>query len=437
MQSHAVSWKLTNNVGPSVGLYMNLTDRKARNIKPDGKSMADGAVPGLRLHPGKAKGRGKWEMRFVSPETNKRRDMGFGVYPEVSIAEARKAALAARELIRTGVDPIDARKVSAADRQRDANALTFEKAARQYHADHKAGWKNPKHAAQWITTLETYVFSHIGSRKVESLKAKDFADALRVIWLEKPETASRVKQRCSTVMDWCAAQELIGGNPVGVVGKLLPKQPKKSDRVKHQPAMPWREVPIFVEDVLRPGRTSLSKTMLEFLILTAARSGEVRDMTWSEADLDGAVWTVPAERMKSGKEHRVPLSFRAVEILQRQKDAASHPTLVFPSPTGVTTTDMILTKFLRDKKAQSSEPGRTATAHGFRSSFRDWASENDYSRDWAERALAHTISNQSEAAYHRTDLLEQRRPMMEAWSQFVCGLESEKTNVVSITSNRK
>jgi integrase len=436
MQSHAVSLRLINYVGLKVGLRMNLTDRKARNIKPDGKPIADGTVSGLRLHPGKVKGLGKWEMRFVSPETNKRRDMGFGVYPEVSIVDARKAALAARELIRDGVDPIKAREENAQARHRDVNALTFEKAARQYHADHKAGWKNPKHAAQWITTLETYVFPHIGNRKVESLKAKDFADALRGIWLDKPETASRVKQRCSTVMDWCAAQELIGGNPVGVVTKLLPKQKSASDRVVHQPSMPWQQVPQFVEDVLRPGRTSLSKTMLEFLILTAARSGEVRDMTWSEVDLDGAVWTVPADRMKVNKVHRVPLSVRAVEILQGQKDAADHATLVFPSPTGVKTTDMILTKFLRDKKAQSSEPGRTATAHGFRSSFRDWASENGYPHDYAERALAHTIRNQTEAAYHRTDLLEQRRPMMEAWAQFVCGIEAGDGKIVSISKNK-
>ena len=160
-------------MGLYVGLTMKLTDRKAHNIKPDikpdSKPIADGTVPGLRLHPGKVKGHGKWLMRFVSPETNKRRDMGLGVHPEVSIAEARKTALTARELIREGIDPIEVRKVTTAKRQRTANAVTFEKAARQYHADHRAGWKNPKHAAQWITTLETYVFPHIGNQKVESL----------------------------------------------------------------------------------------------------------------------------------------------------------------------------------------------------------------------------------------------------------------------------
>ena len=394
--------------------------------------MADGTVSGLRLHPGKEKGHGKWLLRFVSPEANKRRDMGLGVYPEVSITEARKAAASARDLIRDGVDPIDARKTNAQARQRDAQALTFEKAAREVHEDLKPGWQNSKHAAQWITTLETYVFPHIGNRKVENLKARDFAEALRPIWLKKPETASRVKQRCSAVMDWCAAQELVGANPVGVVTRLLPKQASSRERVVHQPAMPWLMIPDFIENVLGAGKPSLSKTMLEFLILTAARSGEVRAMTWDEVDLDAAVWTVPAARMKAKNAHRVPLSDRAVEILKAQKDAAAHSTLVFPSPSGRVPSDMILPKFLRDKEVESSEPGRTATAHGMRSSFRDWASERGYQRDLCERALAHTISNQSEAAYHRTDLLDQRRDMMEAWANHVCGLGVNDNKVVPI-----
>ena len=414
----------------------SLSDLKARNIKPDGRPIADGTVSGLRLHPGKKKGHGKWLLRFVSPETNKRREMGFGTYPEVSITDVRRAAAAARVLIRDGIDPIEARKANTQARHRDAQALTFEKAARQVHEDLKPGWQNPRHAANWITSLEMYVFPRIGSRKVESLKARDFADALRFIWIDKAETASRVKQRCSAVMDWCAAQELIGANPVGVVAKLLPKQPGLRERVKHLPAMPWRDVPEFAKSLLRTGKPTLSKTMLEFLILTAARSGEVRAMTWDEVNLDDGVWTVPAERMKTNVKHRVPLSARAVEILEMQKVAAAHAILVFPSPRGKVPSDMILTKFLRDHNVESSELGRTATAHGFRSSYRDWASENDYPRDYAERALAHTISNQAEAAYHRTDLLDQRRDMMKAWENHVCGLEEESDKVVSISSKK-
>jgi integrase len=175
--------------------------------------------------------------------------------------------------------------------------------------------------------------------------------------------------------------------------------------------------------------------MLEFLILTAARSGEVRAMTWDEVDLNAAVWMVPAERMKANTAHRVPLSGRSLEILQSQLDKADHPSLVFPSVRGKVPSDMILTKFLRDHNVASNEPGRTATAHGFRSSFRDWASENGYARDLAERALAHTISNEAEAAYHRTDLLDQRRDMMEAWANHVCGVAGHGDKVVSINGS--
>ena len=410
----------------------NLSDLKAKNIKPGDRNIPDGTVTGLRLEPGKTKGNGKWMLRFVSPETGKRRDMGLGTYPDVSITNTRKAASAAREIIHHGQDPIEARKADKAARQENADAVTFEQAARQVHGDLKDGWKNPKHAAQWLTTMETYVFPQLGKRKVKDLKAQDFAAMLRPIWLDKQETASRVKQRCHAVMDACVAQELIGANPVGVVSKLLPKQAGKRERVVHQPSMPWKDVPTLISDVLHSGKPSLSKVMLEFLILTVARSGEVRAMTWNEVNLEEAVWTVPAERMKAKTAHRVPLPTRAVEILKAQQEKSDHADLVFPTVRDKVPSDMILTKFLRDHKVQSSESGRTATAHGFRSSFRNWASENGYPRDYAERALAHTISNQAEAAYHTTDLLDQRRSMMEAWAQHVGGTEGHGNKVVQL-----
>lgn len=413
----------------------NLTDLKAKNIKSGDRNIPDGTVVGLRLEASKAKGQGKWILRYVSPETTRRRDMGLGTYPTVSITEARKAASKARELIRDGKDPIEARRDDKIKNKVNTQAPTFEQAARMVHEDMKPAWKNPKHATQWIATLEIYVFPKIGPRKVRDLKAKDFADALTIIWIEKPETALRVKQRCSVVMDWCVAQEMCDGNPVGVVSKLLPKQPAARERVVHQPSMAWSEVPEFVESELRNGKSLLSKLMLEFLILTAARSGEIRAMTWDEVDLVKAVWTVPAIRMKAKVEHRVPLSVRAVEILTEQQAKADHPTLVFPTVRGKVPSDMILTKFLRDHKIMSSEAGRTATAHGFRSSFRNWASENGYPRDCAERALAHTILNQVEAAYHTTDLLDQRREMMETWSQYVCGTK-ERGNKKVVHLNR-
>ena len=398
-----------------------ITDLRAKKVAPGTKPVADGTIPGLRLEPGNSKGEGKWILRFVSPVTSKRRDMGLGTYPEVGIADVRIRGVAARQLIASGKDPIEERDADKAARKVDAEVMTFKQAALQVHEEQKPGWKNPKHADQWINTLRDYAFPKIGKRKVDDLIPDDFADVLRPIWLTKPETASRVKQRCHTVMKWCWAKQLVKGNPVDVVDHLLSQQPGKRERTQHQPSMPWRDIPAFVQGVLHASASNVTRALLEFVMLTAARSGEARAMTWDEVDLEAKVWTVPSSRMKAKVVHRVPLSARGVEILKAQRALHPDADLVFPAPRGGVLSDMVLTGFLRDQKAQSSDKGRVATAHGFRSSFRDWASENGYPRDLAERALAHTIQNQAEAAYHRTDLLEQRRPMMEAWAQHVGG----------------
>jgi len=395
-----------------------LVETKAKNIKPTDKPFADGTVTGLRLLPSSSRGHGKWQLRYVSPESTKRRDMGLGTYPEVSIVRARLLATEARNMIALGTDPIDVRASIKIDARKQNKDYSFEDAAKQVHNDLRDGWKNKKHIDQWINTLTTYVFPKIGHLPVADLKAVDFANTLRPIWIEKAETASRVKQRCHAVMKWCFANELVSGNPVDLVDKLLPKQPSPSSRVQHQPSMPWRDIPQFIKAEVSTG-SNVTRSLLEFIILTAVRSGEAREMTWSEIDLDTKIWTIPASRMKTPTLHRIPLSKRALEILERQRGGNKN-NLVFPSPTSKRVlSDMALTKFLRDKKTKSDAPGRHATAHGFRSSFRDWASENGYSRDLAERALAHTIKNQSEAAYHRTDLIDQRRPMMEAWSSYI------------------
>ncbi len=410
-----------------------LTDMRARNIKPGDKPEAHGSITGLRLEPGSAKGRGKWILRFVSPTTNKRRDMGLGVYPNVGIAKAHTKAMAARELIANGIDPIEDRGKNKAAILASVEAMTFERAALQVHDEQKPGWKNAKHVDQWINTLRDYVFPMIGKRKVNELSPTDFAEVLRPIWLTKPETSSRVKQRCQTVMKWCWAHGFVQGNPVDVVEHLLPQQPGKRERTHHQPAMPWRDIPAFVAKVLHVGESNVSRNLLEFVVLTAARSGEARAMLWEEVDLDAHIWTIPASRMKAKVMHRVPLSGRVVSILEAQRKLHPDTDIVFPAPRGGVLSDMVLTKFLRDHKAKSSDPSRVATAHGFRSSFRDWASENGYPRDLAERALAHTIANQAEAAYHRTDLLEQRRAMMEAWAAHVCGAGA-LSNVIPIVA---
>ena len=298
------------------------------------------------------------------------------------------------------------------------SAYTFESVSRTVFDELKVGWRNRKHQDQWINTLQTYAFPAIGERQVSELKPEDFAAVLRPIWMNKPETATRVKQRCHTIMKWSWAKQLVSANPLDVVDHLLPKHKSAARMKQHHPAMPWPMIPQYVESIIRPS-DSVTAALLEFVILTAARSGEARAMTWGEVDFETGVWTVPAERMKAHSAHRVPLTARVIAILQSQRLRTDNSDLVFPSPRGKVLTDMALTKFLRDHKCVSDTEGRTATAHGFRSSFRDWASEHGYSRDLAERALAHTIKNQAEAAYHRTDLLDQRRPMMEAWSEHV------------------
>lgn len=394
-----------------------LTDAKARNIKPDSPQLAHGGVTGLILIPGKTKGHGKWVLRYVSPVSGKRRNAGLGSYPEVGIAEVGKIALLMREQIAAGSDPLDVKKeiVNA------PTIPTFQEAAETLHAELLPSWKNFKHGQQWINTLKEYAFGVIGSLPINEIHPGQIADVLRPIWLTKAETAGRVKQRLHAVMAWGWAHGHCVANPVDVVHHLLPQQPGKAVRTKHQPAMPWREIPNFFQNSLKGGsRFDVTRPMLELLILTAVRSGEIRGMRWSEIDLKTATWTIPAERMKAKFSHRVPLSNRAVEIIREQQ--GRHEELVFPSPRNETElSDMVLTSFLRREKAVSDTPGRMATAHGFRSSFRDWCSEQGYPRDLAERALAHTVENKVEAAYHRTDLLEQRRPMMEVWARFCTG----------------
>lgn len=398
-----------------------LTDTKARNIKPDEKAIPHGGVVGLALHSSKTKGRGKWVLRYVSPVSGKRRNAGLGSYPEVGIADAARLATGMREQLAKGFDPLDEKKKISISAENAVVIPTFEEAARLLHQELLPSWKNFKHGQQWINTLVQYVFPVLGRIPLNCIDPKLLAEVLRPIWLDKAETASRVKQRIHAVMAWGWAQGFCSSNPVDVVHFLLPKQPSKAARTEHQPAMPWRDIPSFITDHLHNNsRYDVTRAILEFLVLTAVRSGEVRGMRWEEVDIVKGIWSIPAERMKAKVEHRVALSERALEILENVKGLSDE--WVFPSPRGQKPlSDMALTSFLRKHNAHSNISGRVATAHGFRSSFRDWCSENGYARDLAERALAHTVQNKVEAAYHRTDLLEQRRPMMEAWAVFCFG----------------
>ena len=402
-----------------------ITDTKARSMSPGGQAVPHGGITGLTLLPSASqKGQGKWVLRYVSPVTGKRRNAGLGAYPEVGIALAGKLAREMREQIANGQDPLAVR--AAEDTK--PKIPTFQEAAKQLHAELKPGWKNDKHAQQWLKTLVEYAFPTIGTLSIDQLQPRHMADVLRPIWLEKAETASRVKQRLHAVMAWGWAHGFNQANPVDVVNHLLPLQPGKTIRQEHQPAMPWAKLPSFVKAQLaEAGEYEVTRNALLFLILNASRSGEVRGMTWAEVNLRAKLWTIPAARMKAKQPHRVPLSEQSVKLLKRLE--GHHDQLVFPSVQARSVlSDMTLTALLRRLSAPSDTPGRVATAHGFRSSFRDWCSENGYARDLAERALAHTVKDKVEAAYHRTDLLEQRRPMMQAWADFVlpCTKELKK-----------
>ena len=392
-----------------------LTDTKARHIKPNDKPISHGGVTGLTLHPSSTKGRGKWVLRYVSPVTQKRRNAGLGSYPEVGIAEAAKLAQTMREQLSAGDDPLELKKAETTK----IVIPTFEEAARKVHTELLPGWRNKKHARQWISTLEQHVFPAMGTVPLDAITPANVADVLRPSWMTIPETSGRVKQRIHKVMQWAWAHGFCSANPVDVVDHLLPQQVSASIRTEHQPAMPWKVIPLYIASrVYTEDRYNVTRGLLLFVILTACRSGEARAMEWCEIDFKRQIWTIPPGRMKGGVRHRVPLSTQALELLEQMRGL--HETLVFPSPRKQTVlSDMVLTSFLRKTKAISDTQGRFAVAHGFRSSFRDWCSEQHYPHDLAERALAHTIRNKSEAAYHRTDLLNERRPMMQAWADYV------------------
>jgi integrase len=345
----------------------------------------------------------RWTLRVVA--RGRRRDIGLGSCSLVSLAEAREKALALRKIAREGGDPLLERRKAV------RRAPTFAEAAEAVHAEHKASWKNGKHADQWITTLQRYANPVLGDVPVDQINSPYILKVLGPIWLTKPETARRVRQRIGTVLDWAkAAGHRNGDNPVESVLKGLPKQP---DRVGHHAALPYSQVPAFVADLRSSELSESTRLAFEFLILTAARTGEVLGATWSEVDVESALWTIPAKRMKAGREHRVPLSERAVEILQRAKLLAAGSAFVFPSRSPQKPlSNMVFLMALRRMKL-------LVTAHGFRSAFRDWAAEQtSFPREVCEMALAHAISDRTEAAYRRGDLLERRRALMRDWEVF-------------------
>jgi integrase len=259
--------------------------------------------------------------------------MGLGSYPDLKLQAARKLALEAREVIAIGKDPLEERRRQEEEIAGNRAVPTFADAAAQTYESLAPSFRNQKHRDQWLNTLKTYVFPVIGEKKVDELKTSSFAEALRTFWLEKPETAGQFKQRCEAVMNWCLAHGHVDANPVPSVGALLPKQPSKRTRVVHHPAVPWEDLPALVE-TLQNEPLSAGRDALAFLILTAARSGEVRGARWDEIDFEKRLWVIPAERMKARRAHVVPLSAEALALLTRRQELCTDASLVFPSRSG-------------------------------------------------------------------------------------------------------
>ena len=380
---------------------MKLTAAKAKSLAKTGK-YADGGGLYLVVQKGGSK---SWMLRTTID--GKRREIGLGAYPTISLAKARERAQENRTAIADGINPI-------AEKRRAATP-TFEQAARKVHELNMPTWSNGKHVDQWINTLSTYAFPAIGDLPISDVKKQDCLAVLSPIWTSKRETARRVRQGMVRVFEWGMSNDYLEYNPAGeAINAALPKV----SRLKaHHRSLPYEECAGAL-DMIEASRASTStKLCFKFIVLTACRSGEARGARWDEIDLEAGIWTIPAGRMKARSEHRVPLSTAALEILTEAQEISDDSRLIFPSPMKPekALSDMTLTKLLRNNGLAAR-----ATVHGFRTSFRIWSEEcTGASHAAKELALAHAVGNQVEQAYMRSDLIEQRRPLMQAWADFV------------------
>lgn len=394
---------------------------------------ADGAGLYLQVAPGGSK---SWVLRFTRDKRT--REMGLGGLSAFTLAEARERAREARKLLADKVDPIEARQEAQRERRRaEAKALLFRDAASRYIAAHESGWRNPKHGYQWMATIESFANPHIGSMNVADVSTEDVMRVLSPIWATKNETASRLRGRIENILDWCRVQGFrAGDNPArwrGHLDKLLPK-PSKVAKVENHPALPWQRMPAFMQALReRPGTAARA---LEFVILTAARSGEARGAQWHEVDLDARVWHVPGQRMKAGKPHDVPLSDAAIDVLEAMRAEGSTDGLIFKGRKDDALSDMSLLAVIRrmntPKAIWVDRDGRPALVHGMRASFRMWAAEaTSHPREVAEHALAHQLPDKVEAAYMRGTQFEKRRVLMADWASY-CARPAESGAVVPL-----
>lgn len=388
---------------------------------------AVGGVSGLHLQITVAGAR-SWILRATVGA--KRRDMGLGGFPDVTLSGARDKARAARQKIAEGVDPIEENRAArSAMIASQASAKTFRQCALAYIDAKESEWHNPKHRKQWLSTLEAYAFPILGELLVRDVALAHVLNVLEPIWSIKTETATRVRGRMESILDWATVRGYRkGGNPArwrGHLETLLPR-PSKMAKVAHHPAVKVEDMPGFMLALRKIN--GVGAKALEFSILTAARSGEVRGATWHEIDLDAAIWTIPAERMKAAKEHRVPLSSSVVKLL-KGLPRIEGVDRVFSALRGGMLSDMTLSAVMRRMEVK-------AVPHGFRSTFRDWAAERTaYPGEVVEMALAHTIDNKVEAAYRRGDLFEKRTRLMADWAKF-CGASVTAGRAVALQRKR-
>ncbi|MBO3274094.1 tyrosine-type recombinase/integrase [Pseudomonas schmalbachii] len=391
-----------------------LNPKQVENLAEPG-TYEDG--DGLRLVV-KVTGRKSWVLRFQL--NGKRREMGLGGFPDVSLKAARMAAVDQRKLLSAGIDPMAARdaereRLRVSQQAAAAKSESFKKVAADYIAAHRAGWKSAKHAQQWENTLATYAEPIIGHLSTDEITTAHVLEILQPIWTEKTETASRLRNRIELVLDAAKARGLRAGeNPArwrGHLDKLLPKQSKIQVRTHHA-ALPWQYLPAFMIELVK--HDDLTYKAMRLTILTACRTSEVLGATWDEIDDQTRTWTIPAARMKAGKDHRVPLSEAAVNVLNSLPRIAGSPYL-FPSiRQGKHLSNMAMLMGLRRIGRED------LTVHGFRSTFRDWAAERThYPREVCEMALAHKIADGAEAAYWRGDIFEKRRALMNDWSCYI------------------
>lgn len=358
-----------------------------------------------------------WIFRWGAQGKN---TMGLGSFPEVSLADARARTLECKKMVASGLNPRDERdKVKVEEKAAKAQSITFEKAAKEYIKTHRASWKNEKHAQQWENTLDTYAFPKIGKVPCADVTKDQVLSILTPIWTEKNETATRLRGRIESVLDWAIAKGYrTAANSAVLKGNLQPLLPmiNKRKRVEHHKAMPYDDVPKFFASI--KDDPSTSARALVFCILTATRTTETTDSEWSEIDLDKSTWIIPKSRMKRGIEHRVPLSTQLAAILKPMDQKES--TYVFHgSRSTKPISNMTMLKFLQRKEGCAD-----FTVHGFRSTFRDWAAEKEnFPREVCEQALAHSLADQTEAAYQRGDYFEKRKELMQAWADYCYGIK--------------